>query len=182
MGKIPTDALKYSAIPALLVVAGVCVFFASGHLFKTEKADSAPFLSANDLPAGSALHATLEHAGRVSEFAATNGVIDKAESAISSPYRLSTSVKLPKDRYRDFQFTVTRDSLSVVTDGFHAGDLVFLDINGRNVYGRIPSDWSGKIELTTALPQDRTINTCVKVAGKTESFSLCHSLPERQVM
>jgi hypothetical protein len=183
MRKIPTHTLKYFVIPAFLLVAGVCGFFASEYVFtKAGQKYTAPLLSATDLPAGSTMRATLENSGRVSDLTADNDVIDMPSAPLLSPYRLSASIKLPKEQYRDVRFTVTHDTLSVVTDGFHAGDLVFLDINGRNAFGRIPSDWSGKIELSTPLPQDRNVNACVRVAGQTESFGLCHGLPERQVL
>lgn len=180
MGKKTYTAKKTFLLSGALLAAAGLAFLGWSHFFApAEKPQS--LLSTLNLPSGAVLSASLETRERFNDLSVQDDKV-AMPAQMTAPYRLNASVRLLHDQYRDFRFTVADNRLSVVTDGFHAGDVVFLDLNERTVFSRVPSDWSGKLELETALPPEQIVQACVRIAGKNESFGLCHTLPERRAL
>lgn len=172
-------ATRYSLVALAAVVAGLVSLF-----FYSDKTTGA-FLAVKDLPEAASVEATLEAGKSVTALAVEKDSVvlpEALKKTLAAPYRVNAAVKLPLDKYRDFSFTVTADRISVVTDGFQAGDLVSFEINQESAFERVPADWSGKLELIAALPKDKNIEACVYVAGKSETFGLCHTLAERRAL
>lgn len=166
----------------LVVLAGLGVAY--GLTAPFEKPATSAFATVTDLPQGASVDVLLETKSGMTELKAQNANLelpDPLKTTLVPPYRLNASVKLPNDAYRDFTITVGKDKkIAVVTDGFRAGDLVFLTLNGQEAFGRVPADWSGKLELATILPESETVDACISVISRMESLGLCHAIAERR--
>lgn len=133
------------------------------------------------LPDDAKITALIESSGQFYELTSENGTIETPAplaKMLKQPYRVSATIGLPSDQYRDIDFIAANNTLSVMVDGFHAGDRVSLEIDGHTVYKRVPADWSGKIELSAPESFSKKRKSCVKIAGEAEAFSLCHVVPE----
>ena len=165
----------------LMIVAGAAVLCAGGASFYFRTSETPVFVRISDLPKGAGVETYLQTKTATDILPNREGVIDLPESLknISAPYRITSSVKMVDDSYRDFTITVTtNDNISVIADGFHAGDKVSLTLDGHNIFRDMPADWSGKIELNASLPPNKVANTCLEVIGKTETLGICHARPE----
>ena len=166
----------------LTVLAGLAAAY--GMTVYSKKPTAAVFATVTDLPEGSRVDVLLETKGGVTEIKAQNATLeltDQLKPALAAPYRLNASVRLPSDTYRDFTITVGNNrKISVITDGFHAGDLVSLTLNGDEAFGRVPADWSGKLELATTVPEAAAVYACISVVGRGETLGLCHTITERR--
>lgn len=174
---IPSARSKKAALIAggfLLVAAGMAVF-----IWQRTPKETPAFASVIDMPTGSAIHSTIEYRGGAQDLASVDGNISAPTAPTAAPYKLDVSVQLPGDAYRDFSFAVSADgkTLSVVADGFHAGDKVDLRIDGQNRFERLPADWSGKIELSAPI-DGKQAQACIEIFGRQETLGLCHTLPE----
>lgn len=162
-------------LTALAAVSVACAAVYVLRIFETRSA----LLSFTNLPAAAEVTASLETQKGLRDLSVKDGHIAPSHS-LNAPYKLNTSIKLSNDRYRDFSFYVSDNSMDVLTDGFFAGDPVSIDVDGKTVFENVPSDWSGKLELRTALSSNSAARVCVQVKGRLETIGLCHALPERR--
>ena len=175
--------LKRPLMVGTVVLAGLVATYGLNASYK--KQDVPEFLIIKDFPNGASVEGFLETRNGTTDLASQDGVISLPSSlnnSLATPYRIRSSVRLPNDSYRDFTVTVAPDNkdISVVADGFHAGDLVSMTLNGRDTFRNMPADWSGKLELTAILPKEKSVTACIDIAGQTESLGLCHVIAERR--
>lgn len=176
---LPAIPRMKKAVPIAGTVIILAAATASTFLWQGTPQEKPAFASVTDLPRGSTIHSTFEYRGGAQDLASTDGDISAPTVTLSPPYKFGVSVQLPENTYRDFSFSVSGDgkTLSVLADGFHAGDRVNLSVGGQNRFARLPADWSGKIELSTPLDGQRA-RACIEVLGRQETLGLCHNLPE----
>lgn len=172
--KNTTGQARIYSTRALPIFAAICsagLILALTLIFLHAKPQ--PVLSVIGLGEGYSLDAVIESRAGMETVS-----LDQPHKAFSPPYRLNASLKLPGDSYRDFAFIVNAagSEISVITDGFHARDLVSVRMNDETVLKKIPADWSGRLQLYAALPDKKSVTACVDVAGKTNSLGLCHTI------
>jgi hypothetical protein len=167
----------FAGLVAAVFVFAALTFTIAGH--KTHR----NFASFSGVPENTAIEALLETKNGADILSVSAGGInlpDNIKEKIAAPYRLSASLKLGNGEYRDLGLSVgkNRELLTFSADGFHAQDEVTLSLNGKNIYTKIPMDWSGRIELQTGLPEGKSLDACISISGQTESIGICHAIPE----
>ncbi len=176
---------RYGLVFIALAVT-VFTFAALSFLFFQKPPLPGDFISFTGLPENTGIETILETKGGNATALQAEGVAitlpDAIRRKIGTPYRLLSSLKLPDGKYRDFTITIGKDrhTITVLADGFTAKDKITFSINGNPVQSRVPMDWSGRIELETALPDEEKIIACIEVADMKGSIGLCHAIPERR--
>lgn len=172
--KIDQNKLK----PAIL--AGIGLLCAGAIFYAASISTDNSFLSLRNLPDGAVVETFLQTKAKTSNLMVSGKTIDlppSFESTIMAPYRISSSIRMPDESYRDFTFTVGAGKIDVTADGFNPSDTVSLTVNGSDP-NWTPTDWSGKLELSKALPKKKTARACVEVDNGTEKLGLCHTIKE----
>lgn len=161
------------------ILAGIAVLCGGVAYIASHPADNS-FISLNNLPSSDAVETFLQTKLGTQSLSARENFIDlpqNLDASLKTPYRISSSIRMPDETYRDFTITVTAGKIDITADGFNPRDTVSLNVNnsGQNW---IPADWSGKIELTAALPTKKTSHACIGVDNGGEKVSLCHTIKE----
>lgn len=163
------------------IVAGVTFLCGAGAVFyMVSGSEDKSFLSLHNFPDAVAVETFVQTKDGTSSVATTGSIINlpqNLESAISTPYRISTAVRMLDESYRDFVITVASGEIDVTADGFNPQDTVSLTLNGADP-SWTPADWSGKIELTAAFTAKKNMRACIDVDNGTEKLSLCHNIKE----
>lgn len=180
-GSAPGYGLVFAALASM-----VFVFAAVSFLFFNKPALPGEFVSFTGLPEGAGIETILEtKGGNATVLQAEGNAItlpDTIRRKIGTPYRISSSMKFPGGGYRDFTLTIGKDrhTITILADGFTSKEKITFSINGQPVQSRIPMDWSGRLELEAALPDEDSVVACIEISGMKDSIGLCHAIPERR--
>lgn len=161
------------------ILAGVAVLCGGAFYASFQTADKS-FISLGNLPDGAAVETFLQTKAETKTLDMRENIIDlpqNLEATLKAPYRISSSIRMPDDSYRDFIITVGGGKIDVTADGFNPRDTVSLIVND-SAPNWTPMDWSGKLEMSAALPAKKEAHACVGVDNGKDTLTLCHMIKE----
>ena len=170
---------RFAAYGGLTVVTAIAAFMV------WKPYPSKEFISIVDMPDGLKIEGLVEAKTGTSALTLDKKTFHAPESFLQDPqtdYRIRTTLKMPQGSYRDIVWSINikNSSLHILADGFTNDENITLRIGKDTVFQNVNMDWSGRIEIETALPQKSNITACIELTGQPHGIGLCHTIPQRR--